>query len=213
MPAFLCVMPVGGRALGAEARERAMRRAAAGARGVWRWTVEPASGAVFGVAVDRATARTSVPAVVSVPGGMLVGSARLDDSVDGGPEDLVRIAAVVRERGADAVRGLLGDFAFVYFEPGSRRVVAARDAFGVRTLYRREGIDAVAWASSASVLLDSETYDPEYAAEFLLNGYDPSDRTPYREVGAVPAGAVATVAAGVVLVRRDWCVSGFPPGG
>jgi asparagine synthase (glutamine-hydrolysing) len=200
--------------LSADIRRRAIARAESVLPGAWEWVTEPVTGALFGVVSGASTPRTSVPAVVWVPGGMLVGSARLDDSTDsslGGRGDLVRIASAVGERGAGAVRGLLGDFAFVYFDLAGRQVIAARDAFGVRTLYRRELADAVVWSSSASSLIDSEVYDPEYAAEFLLNGYDPSDRTPYRDVRAVPAGSVATVADGVVAVRPYWSVGEFEP--
>jgi asparagine synthase (glutamine-hydrolysing) len=208
--AFLCALPKDGDGLSPAVRRRVVARAESAVRGAWEWVIEPGTGAAFGVVSGAETARTSVPAVVSVPGGVLVGSARLDDPGDGSC-DLVRMAAAVRAHGTEAVRGLLGDFAFVYWDAGARRIIAGRDVFGVRTLYRRELADAWLWSSSASALIDREDYDPEYAAEFLLNGYDPSDRTPYLGVRAVPAGSVASVAHGVLGVRQYWSVGEFAP--
>jgi asparagine synthase (glutamine-hydrolysing) len=209
-PGFFCALPKGGGVLSPEVGRRAGARAASVLPGVWEWVTEPVTGAVFGVVSGSDTPGSSAPGIVSLPGGLLVGSARLDDSRDG-DADLVRIATAIGSRGVDAVRGLVGDFAFVYWDVGARAVVAARDAFGVRTLYRREVGDALVWSSSASLLIDGDVYDPEYAAEFLLNGYDPSDRTPYRDVRAVPAGSVATLAAGVVRVLPYWSVREFSP--
>jgi asparagine synthase (glutamine-hydrolysing) len=209
--AFLCLVPGGGQPLDPDVRRRVIARAESRVTGgPWAWQIETVSGALFGVVSGCALPRTSTPAIVSVPGGMLVGSARLDEVSDG-VDDLGHIAQAMRLRGAEAVRALYGDFAFVYWESATRRLVAARDAFGARALYRRSEGDAVCWSSSASVLVDSETYDPEYAAEFLLNGYDPSDRTPYRDVRAVPAGAVATFAGGALQVRPYWSVAEFTP--
>jgi asparagine synthase (glutamine-hydrolysing) len=210
MTPFLCVVPAGSRALGADARRRAITRAESRVAGPWEWQVEPASGALFGIAPGREMPRSSGLGIVSVPGAMLVGTARLDGPVDA-PDDLAHVASTIRHRGADGLRELYGDFAFVYWEPATRCLIAARDAFGIRALYRRAGADAVAWSSSASVLLEGESYDPEYAAEFLLNGYDPSDRTPYRDVRSIPAGGVATLADGTVRVRRYWSVGEFQP--
>jgi asparagine synthase (glutamine-hydrolysing) len=210
IPGFYCALPKTGHGLPLDFRHQAVARAEATLRGVWQWIVEPVTGALFGVVASPDRPRSSTPRIISTPLGILVGNARLDDSVDGA-DDLGRIAAVVGQGGADAVRGLIGDFAFVYWDIQGRRAVAARDAFGVRALYRREFGDVVAFSSSASALLDREEYDPEYAAEFLLNGYEPTDRTPFLDVRTVPAGSLATLVDGLLRVRPYWSVAEFQP--
>lgn len=213
-PGFVCALPRGLDRLSPDFRQRIIARAEASLAGRWEWVVEATTGALCGVVSAAGTPASSAPRIIAGERGILVGTARLDDS-DGSADhrgDLARIAAEVGARGAEAVRGIVGDFAFVHWDAERRCAVAGRDAFGVRPLYVREvGDTAVMWSSTASALVDQEEYDPEYAVEFLLNGYHPGDRTPYAGVRTVPAGMMATMIGGALTVRPYWSVSEFQP--
>jgi asparagine synthase (glutamine-hydrolysing) len=161
------------------------------------------------------------PGAVRLGDVVVVGSARLDNrevvrgwTGAGGPagaSDLELIGRAVVARGESCVRELLGDFAFVVWEPAARRVTAARDAFGVRAIYYRVWADRIAFASRASALTDGEAYDDEYFAEALLNGYDASERSPYVGVRAVMPGGLMLVVDGAVSARRYWSADEFEP--
>lgn len=81
----------------------------------------------------------------------------------GAPADL--IAAAVQRWGADAASYVEGDFAFVAVDTASRRIVAARDWSGLRTLYFRRIEQGLAFATEAWPLM---TEGPLGAAQLNL---------------------------------------------
>lgn len=229
-PAFLCAIGLGGDPLRADARDwtRVRAESALGMRLRWdapslteraqtgRREMAPARGALFGV---TPSSEPAAPAVVRLDGVVIIGSARLDNpdvvrawtDAPADSSDLALIGRAIRARGERCVRDLLGDFAIVYWDPATRRILTARDAFGVRALYYREWGDRVAFASRASALTDSDAYDDEYFAETLLNGYDASDRSPFAGVRAVRPGGLVVVDGRTIEARRYWSVREFEP--
>ncbi len=134
-----------------------------------------------------------------------VGLVRLDAPPDhGGTMNLARVLEALQASGAAGVADLVGDFAFVAWNRDRRQLIAARDAFGVRRLYmvRRGALSA--FSTRASLLVQTEAYDLEYFAEFLLHGDDSSGRTAFKEVEAVRSAEVVTWDKGALRRKRYW---------
>ena len=148
-----------------------------------------------------------------------VGTVRLDNRPDllrrivasATCTDLDIVLAIVLQSGVAGIADLLGDFAFVMWNPVARELLAARDAFGVKPLYVRSRPDLLTFASAAATLADSDAYESEYIAEFLVNSYDPTPRTPYAGVRAVAPGTVLRGHAGRIATKRYWSAAAFEP--
>jgi asparagine synthase (glutamine-hydrolysing) len=123
-----------------------------------------------------------------------------------------------------ALRALLGDFAFVAWHPMTRRLITARDAFGVKKLFCAiGGGTSAAFGSRAELLARNDTgdaYDLRYlvgllseqrfeeqfglaAAHSAANGTD-FERTAFAGVNAVPAAGLLTVDDDVQHLTRYW---------
>jgi len=134
-----------------------------------------------------------------------VGLVRLDARPDhGGTTDLARVLEALEASGAAGVTDLVGDFAFVAWNGDTRQLIAARDAFGVRRLYMVRRGALLAFSTRASLLAQTEAYDLEYFAEFLLHGDDPSGRTAFKEVEAVRSAEVVTWESGTLRRKHCW---------
>lgn len=93
-------------------------------------------------------------------GHVVVAHARLDNrqelqdgQTDKMASDAELILALMQQRGDRAIDKLLGDFAFVWWNPERGLLHLARDAMGMRTLYYRLERDRVLFASEAHQLL------------------------------------------------------------
>jgi asparagine synthase (glutamine-hydrolysing) len=122
-------------------------------------------------------------------------------------EDLALATRHVAHLGTLGVERLLGDFAFALYNRATRELILARDAFGVRPLYYREGPDLVEVGSVARVLATSDEYDLEFVGEFLVNGRASPDRSVFARVTPVAPGHFATVRGGHVVQHCYWSVS------
>ncbi len=129
---------------------------------------------------------------------------------DSDTEVLLRLYA----RDGDAmVRDLRGMFAFALWDGPRRRLLLARDPYGIKPLYYADDGWTVRAASQVRALLClpevSKEEDPAGAAGFFLWGSVPEPYTPYRAIRQVPAGAVITVdALGPSGPARYFSVSG-----
>jgi asparagine synthase (glutamine-hydrolysing) len=97
---------------------------------------------------------------------------------------------------------LRGMFALVLVDPRNRRVVLARDGYGIKPLYwcRFSGADgrpSVAFASETRALVEggfaSRRTDSRRVGEFLWNGFMPGPQTIWTEVQEVPRGCYAVL--------------------
>jgi asparagine synthase (glutamine-hydrolysing) len=133
----------------------------------------------------------------------------------GAPEPLPRatdlevIAKAIEVRGTQCLSGILGDFALVVWNPFSRELVAARDAFGVKGLYYTQCPDLLALSSRAAVLTERDEYDPDYATEYLFGTSPTSSRTAFAGVNSVPSGSVLSRHGSAVRVSRYWSPADF----
>ena len=115
-----------------------------------------------------------------------------------GVGDVEVVPHLYEEHGAGFVEHLRGMFAISLWDEANRRLVLARDRFGIKPLYLTELPDGLAFASELAPLLSlgaSAEVDPEAVADYLVLGYVPGTRT-----GVVGARKLAP---GSTLVHED----------
>ena len=104
------------------------------------------------------------------------------------------------QRGTDFVRDLNGIFAFALWDSGRRRLVAARDQFGVKPLYWWSDGRRVAVASEVGALIAAGLVKPAVDRvaldHFLACRFVPAPRTLFEGVHKLPPASVLTVEEG-----------------
>jgi asparagine synthase (glutamine-hydrolysing) len=129
-----------------------------------------------------------------------------------GTTDLARILHAYNRAGENSFSQLVGDFAFVIWDWGQRKLVAARDHFGLRLLYFRRLPDGLAFATDVRQLLAMDAderkgdpeVDPEMALDYLLRDFVHAGRSFFRNIRQVRPAHVLTGARGLVRQRRYW---------
>lgn len=98
----------------------------------------------------------------------------------------------VAEYGVDGLRKLRGMFAFALWDKGQRRLLLARDPYGIKPLYYSDNGSRILVASQVKALLASRLIktDPEPAGHvgFYLWGTVPEPFTLFKAIRALPAG-------------------------
>ncbi len=139
--------------------------------------------------------------------------ARLGRSLGERLSDADIILRAYEEWGVDALRRLLGDFAFAIWDPRCQSLVCARDAMGQRALFYRCDHFTFAAASEIQQLLQDPAVpiapSEERIRDFLtpLNGLRNERDHPltfYEGIYSLPAGHVMTVGSSGVKTRRYW---------
>src|SRR5207247_1898980 len=105
---------------------------------------------------------------------------------------------------------IVGDFALAVWDEGRRRLVLARDRFGVRPLYFvRDGLTPVPHFSTdlATLVTKGEPLDEVAINDFLLfgQGRDPA-KTTYARIERVPPAHVAIFDQRGMRMQRYWAV-------
>ena len=102
-----------------------------------------------------------------------------------------------KARGTAMLAQLRGMFAFALWDGANRRLLLARDLYGIKPLYIAEGAGTVRVASQVKALLAGRgvprRQDTAGVAGFFLRGYVPEPFTLYRAVRSLPAGCFAWV--------------------
>ncbi|MDB4947877.1 MAG: asnB [Gemmatimonadetes bacterium] len=129
--------------------------------------------------------------------------------VDGSSTDPELILHAYSAWGESLVERLIGDFAFAIWDGPRRRLVCARDHFGMRSLFHARRGSTLVFGNTLGVLLLHPAVSDEVSerslADFLLFGYNPDPaRTVYASVDALPPAHVMTVEDGEVRIRRYW---------
>ena len=119
------------------------------------------------------------------------------------------ILHAVRAWGIDAPRRLLGDFAFAVWDARYRRLLCARDHFGVKPFYYAQTFRAFVFGSSVDCVrlhpAVGAELDEGWIADFLVHGGAQSpDSTVYAAVRQLPPAHTLVVEAGRVSVQRYW---------
>jgi asparagine synthase (glutamine-hydrolysing) len=217
---FLLLADMDGAPIAEEARRRYERAPCCAGLALTWWEAGPA--AVL-LARDDIGRSGLGPAVSRWDSYLAAGTVRLDNRVDvarwgehpGTPpatlSDLDLIVRAVALRGERIIPELLGDFAFVIWDAAGRRLVAARDAFGVRRLCYRQNGRRFAFSSRAELLAEGDAYDIQPLVEMIAM-CDPSpDRTVYAGVRAVPPASVVRGREGALAVSEYWSPENFEP--
>ena len=102
-----------------------------------------------------------------------------------------------KSKGAGMLPELRGMFAFALWDGRKRRMLLARDLYGVKPLYFAADCGTVRVASQVKALLAggsvSRRQDPAGVAGFFLRGVVPEPFTLYQAIRSVPAGSFAWV--------------------
>jgi asparagine synthase (glutamine-hydrolysing) len=167
--------------------------------------------------------RSEAPGVVDVAasGSLLaVGSMRLENRdalarryglTDEPVSDVALALRHYRRTGEGAIRDLIGDFALVIADGRSGSALAARDAFGVRSLYTAQRGDVTVFATRAEAIATGDDYDTDYLIEFAAGVESEGGRTAYAGVRSVPPASMAVVRGGSIEVRTYWSAAEFEP--
>jgi asparagine synthase (glutamine-hydrolysing) len=117
-----------------------------------------------------------------------------------------------RADGAEMVRRLRGMFAFALWDVKRRRLLLARDPYGIKPLYYADDGGTLRFASQVKALLAGGAIDgtPDAAswAGFYLLGSIPEPFTTYRGIRALPAGTSLVIdAEGVSAPQRYFSIA------
>ena len=201
-----------------------------GPDGVGRWVSGPVGLGHARMAVTPEDELERQPLVSPRTGCVLVSDARLDNRADLlarfpsvsplGRSDAELMLLAYETWGVDAASHLLGDFAFVVWDPRERRLVCARDTSGQRSLFYRYRSDEHLFAAASEI--QQLFQDPAVAVvpneerirDFLtpINMFrNEKDQTAtfFEGIRSLAAGHVLVVDGSGVAVRRYWDFS--PP--
>jgi asparagine synthase (glutamine-hydrolysing) len=110
------------------------------------------------------------------------------------------------ERGASFAEGLRGMFAIALWDVPERRLLLARDPFGIKPLYYRVAGGVLSFASELKALVRQPGFageiDLEALEAYLAFNSVPGPMSIYRDVRKLPAGHVLEARDGRVEVRR-----------
>ncbi|MCA9314992.1 MAG: asparagine synthase (glutamine-hydrolyzing) [Planctomycetes bacterium] len=114
-----------------------------------------------------------------------------------GTSDTEVLLHALREQGPDVFRDLRGMYAVAFWDAPRRRLVVARDPYGIKPLYVARTPDGVWLASQVRALLavPGVRTAPEPAGHvgYFLFGHVPDPWTLHEGIEAVPAGAVVEI--------------------
>ena len=122
--------------------------------------------------------------------------------------DCEAIVHAYEESGLDCVRELNGIFAFALWDDRRRRLVAARDEFGVKPLYWWSDGRRVAVASEIRALLETGLVQPEVdhtaLDHYLACRFVPAPRTLFANINKLPAASTLVVEQGCPPRVESW---------
>ncbi|MGE3287382.1 MAG: asparagine synthase (glutamine-hydrolyzing) [Pseudonocardia sp.] len=129
------------------------------------------------------------------------------------------LVAALHHWGEAALTRLRGMFAFALWDRRTRRLIAARDAFGIKPLYWASGPGGLALASEKAALAavapalgltdTPDDLDLAAAQDYLLLQYVPEPATLHRAIRALESGCVLTAVAGQAPRIRRWFTPTF----
>ncbi|MBO6756972.1 MAG: asparagine synthase (glutamine-hydrolyzing) [Roseibium sp.] len=121
------------------------------------------------------------------------------------------ILHLYREKGADCVDDLNGDFAFAIWDRPGNRLMLARDRMGVRPLYYTEHNGCLFFASEVKALLRvpgiQAELDPVALDQIFTFWFPLAPRTPFKTISELPPGHVMTITPEGRSVRRYWSLA------
>lgn len=127
------------------------------------------------------------------------------------------VMAAYRRFGLDCVDRFNGDWAFALWDARDRRLVLARDATGISSIFWWSGGSRIVFASSMPVLLAAgpvpKRPDPRWMAGLLTVFVDPAhpSGTAFQNVHALPAGHLLVAQGGHTDLKRWWRPESLAP--
>ncbi|MCH9697115.1 MAG: hypothetical protein K0U68_03340 [Gammaproteobacteria bacterium] len=114
-----------------------------------------------------------------------------------------------RRWGKDCPQHLLGDFAFVIWEPQTKLLFCARDHIGVKPFYYSLTPEQFTFASDINGILAapgvSDNLDESYIASSLIDKFfAPKDRTFYQTISKLPPGHTLAVQPDTIKLEQYW---------
>jgi asparagine synthase (glutamine-hydrolysing) len=114
-----------------------------------------------------------------------------------GQSDTETLLALYAQDGPDMVKRLRGMFAFALWDAPARRLMLARDPYGLKPLYYADDGWTLRFASQTKALIAGGGVacdaDPAGEVGFYLFGHVPEPFTLHRAISALPAGATLLV--------------------
>ncbi len=155
------------------------------------------------------------PAIAHRDGILALGSARITNrsalrpgAQQTGVGDLELIIERYLEHDTAGFRDLIGDFAVVLWDTRAHRLVAVRDALGVKTLfYQRTGNRLV--VGSHLECFESTRYDRSFLGDMMLGLRRGTDRTVFAGVTRLLPGTSLSADALGLRTRRYWDAADF----
>ncbi|MHB8835594.1 MAG: asparagine synthase (glutamine-hydrolyzing) [Candidatus Methylomirabilia bacterium] len=122
--------------------------------------------------------------------------------------DVEPIVHLYEERGAECLDALRGMFALALWDGRRRRLLLARDRFGIKPLLWAEHRDGLLFASEAKALLPvlgaPSGPDPAAVRDLFAFGFVTAPRTFFPGIHRLPAGHLLICEGGRAAVRRWW---------
>jgi asparagine synthase (glutamine-hydrolysing) len=107
------------------------------------------------------------------------------------------VVALYETYGTKGISRLNGIFAFALYDRRRRRVVLARDHFGVKPLYYHADAERIVFGSEIKAILTvpgvEPQVDPDALREFLVLRYNPSPRTMFLNIKKLEPGTLLVV--------------------
>jgi asparagine synthase (glutamine-hydrolysing) len=122
--------------------------------------------------------------------------------------DTETILNAYAEYGSDCVTWLRGMFAFALYDAPRRRLLLARDRFGIKPLYYYFDGRVLVFGSEIKALLQhpavQRQLDPVAVSDYLTYLYVPSPRSILQNIRKLPPATVMEVYDGAIHLRRYW---------
>lgn len=151
--------------------------------------------------------------VTTVVNGELYGAARICSELESRGHvfqtlsDSELVLHLYEERGLEFVQHLRGEFALLLWDEGRRRLVAARDPFGVKPLVYIQR-DGELWLASRACALFAAGFPARWDAEAFAHAsatqYVPPDRTLFSDVRQLPPGCLLIHENHETRLHRYW---------
>lgn len=138
---------------------------------------------------------------------------RLAHGATPAPSDSELLLRAYEAWGAEAPAQILGDFAFVIWDPGAQRLVCARDTGGQRPLYYRANRDTFAAASEIQQLFQDPAIpvepDDDHVRAFLVplhmfRNEKNGPHTFYKGIRSLPPGHCMVVERDALRIQQYW---------
>jgi len=126
----------------------------------------------------------------------------------GSRSDTECLVHLYEDYGDECVSFLRGMFAFAIWDARHKRLLLARDRFGIKPLYYSQNRDGLAFASEIKSLLTLDTREHRISlrgvSDFFTFGYIPGPTTIYEGIREVPPAHICVWQDGNLQLRRYW---------